>query len=131
MTNMSVKSSLETENMTWEQFDYACRQIAEKLQGIRFSGIYGIPRNGLVVAIRLSYLMNLPLILSETDIRFFTLVVDDIVDSGQTLQKLRDRLFGMNFITASLYIHSNSNIKPSVSVYTKTDKWIVFPWEKK
>ena len=46
--------------ITWEQFDYGCREIAEWARDRNYDDIYGIPRGGLVVAVRLSHLLGIP-----------------------------------------------------------------------
>ena len=51
------------------------------------------------------------------------MVVDDIADSGLTLEKFQNRLI------ATLYYNEKSAVIPKFWVFKKTDKWIVFPWE--
>ena len=85
------------EHMTWEEFNDSCDMIVEaikKYYPFKFKNIYGIPRGGLVLAVRLSHLLDLPIIIHKTKIGQNTLIVDDIADTGKTLD-----------------LHSHRNIK--------------------
>jgi len=113
----------DLEFMTWEQFDTACQMIKRLFRGTKFLDVFGIPRGGLVVAVRLSHLMDIPLIVDRTEITRGTLIVDDIADSGGTLEPFRSNM------TATLYYHKRSKVIPTAWMYEKTVKWIVFPWE--
>ena len=53
------------------------------------------------------------------------LIVDDIADTGITLEKLA----GMCKATATIYYKERSTVKPTFYIIT-TKKWIVFPWER-
>jgi len=61
------------------------------------------------------------------------LIVDDIVDSGRTLQALLPFLQSNNphaiFKTASLFTKSTALVQPDFSLYEATD-WIDFFWER-
>lgn len=112
---------------TWEEFDADCGKIAQWAKGKQFKNVYGIPRGGLVIAVKISHLLGIPVILSVKEIGTATLVVDDIVDEGDTLSQFLDSLhFGVT--TASLYIGPNPEIKPDVFLHKKMG-WVIFPWE--
>ena len=124
--------------MTWEQFDYACQEIAKQVPKT-ITDVYGIPRGGLIVAIRLSYLLNKPLILNVNEISQYTLAIDDISDTGKTLQQLREvcaradleNTGTSHFTIATLVYHKQSKVIPDIWVYEKGDKYVNFPWEKR
>jgi hypoxanthine phosphoribosyltransferase len=116
------------EYMTWQQFDKACYKLAEKLRPTKFDNIYGPPRGGLVVAVRLSHLLKIPLILDIKNSTSNTIVVDDIADTGKTLKPFKSE--NCYLCVATLYYHRQSIVEPDFWIYEKTDKWIVFPWEK-
>jgi len=75
-----------------------------------------------VPAVYLSHILNMPII-DEDIINEGTLVIDDIADTGETLEIFDD------FIKATLYYHKESTIEPEIWIFQKKDKWIVFPWE--
>lgn len=117
----------ERELYGWEEFDADCEKIAQWAKDKQFKNVYGIPRGGLVVAVKISHLLGIPVVLSVREIGIATLVVDDIVDEGDTLSRFLDSLhFGV--MTASLYIGPNPKIKPDLFLCKKTG-WVVFPWE--
>ncbi len=114
---------------TWDQFDEDCIAIAIWAKYKNFGNIYGIPRGGLVMAVKLSHFLGIPVVLSRGDISEKTLVVDDIVDEGKTLSRFLD-LLNCRVVTASLYLGLNPSIKPGLFLHKKTN-WIIFPWETK
>jgi len=88
--------------------------------------IYAIPRGGYPIGVHLSHNLNIPLVSNTEGLRREELlIVDDIADTGITLEKLT----GMCIATATLFYKERSTIKPTFYVIT-TDKWVVFPWER-
>jgi len=61
------------------------------------------------------------------------LILDDIIDSGQTLQEvlkiLKSTYPNVEFKVASIYFKKSASIKADFSLYEATD-WIEFFWEK-
>lgn len=99
--------------------------LAQKIKQsiLPIKSISGVPRGGLIPAVLLSHKLNVPY---TSRINPNTLLVDDIVDTGETL-KNTSALY-----TASL-IHKphTSTFTPTFSAHThKTDEWIVFFWER-
>ena len=47
---------------TWSEFDNAVEHIASKCMLFEFSGIYGVPRGGLCLAVALSHKLKINLI---------------------------------------------------------------------
>ncbi len=47
---------------TWEEFDKSVEYIAKKCKFLEFSGIYGVPRGGLCLAVALSHKLKINLI---------------------------------------------------------------------
>lgn len=89
-----------------------------------FNKIYGIPRGGLPVAIALSNRMGLPLTDNPNQER--VLIVDDLVDSGATMEKYRgDR--GQCF--ACLHVKPHSP-RPEFFSREIPNEWIQYFWEK-
>ena len=81
---------------TWRQFDKDAKIISKEIieemvfNSTHFKNIYGIPRGGLPLAVKLSYLLNLPMILDPNNITKSTIICDDISDTGKTLHKVKD-----------------------------------------
>lgn len=90
----------------------------------RYQSIYGILRGGLVIAVRLSHLLGVPLIRNKRLIEGDTLIVDDVADSGHTLKE-----FSITNSTATLYRKNKTKVEPNYCVRT-INKYIVFPWEQ-
>ena len=107
---------------TWSEFDKAVEDIASKCKFLEFSGIYGVPRGGLCLAVALSHKLKINLISEPIK---NSLIVDDIYETGITLNSYKD-------IEGAMFYVLFSKIKPkwwnTVHMAEKTD-WIVFPWE--
>lgn len=112
---------------TWQQLDEDKWKIAEWMNGKNFANIYGIPRGGLVVATVLSYITGLPVIFDIKDITQRTAVVDDIIDTAATVERVFYKISARPLV-ASIYAHRDAKIKPDFYVHVK-EVWIVFPWE--
>ena len=46
---------------TWQEFDKSVEYIANKCKNLEFTGIYGIPRGGLCLAVALSHKLKVKL----------------------------------------------------------------------
>lgn len=116
--------------VTWnDMMAYIDELIADlKKQNIKPTGVYGIPRGGLIIATLLSYKMNIPLLLNAAE---GCIIVDDIADSGRTLLHYteNDTQFNKYYISTMFY-HERSLVKPNFYKFKKDNKWIVFPWEE-
>jgi len=113
------------EVFTWQQFDNAVGIIAEGLKYYegRFDNIYGVPRGGLVLAVALSHRLGLPVV-KDCDSR--SVVVDDISDSGKTLQPFQQR----GNVLATIHIVPESVVYPEIWVHVRRADWVIYPWEK-
>lgn len=116
---------------SWAYFQYDCEQLAKKLKPIKFNfnNIYGVPRGGLIVAVQLSHLLNLPVILDPKKISKNTLIVDDISDTGDTLKRLLRKIKYKHWGIATLWVHPLTKVYPSYFVREKNKEWVVMPWE--
>lgn len=137
--------------LSWEELEKDCFELAKKIKKERFDRILCISRGGLVWARIFSDLLNLPIshltVTSYQDLkqqketkitetpnnlknqRF--LVIDEIVDTGKTLQVVIDYLKSQkitSFKSLAPIVRSFSN--PLPDYYTKIiDNWIIFPYE--
>tara|TARA_Y100000992_G_scaffold282224_1_gene230558 strand:+ start:214 stop:609 length:396 start_codon:yes stop_codon:yes gene_type:complete len=107
---------------SWSEFDKSVDHITNRCKNLEFSGIYGVPRGGLCLAVALSHKLNMKLISEPLK---NSLIVDDIYETGITLNTLKD-------IEGAMFFVLFSKIKPTwwntVSI-SKKSEWIVFPWE--
>jgi len=108
--------------LSWEDFDQAVWHIASSCDEGSLSGIYGIPRGGLCLAVALSHRLGLSLLPRAQP---GCLLVDDVYETGLTLEVYRD----LPNTRAVVWI---SKAKPhwwhAVEVVDSSE-WIVFPWE--
>jgi hypoxanthine phosphoribosyltransferase len=120
---------MKTVKMSWQEFDRVANNLAVQIKKsrIKFSAICGIPRGGLILAVRLSHLLKIPL----TEMKGLSfkdktvLIVDDVADTGETIE-----LFAScGFITATLFWNPKSSVKPKFWAKRKSKEWILFPWE--
>ena len=107
---------------TWSEFDKSVEHIANECKFLEFSGIYGVPRGGLCLAVALSHKLKINLISKPIK---KSLIVDDIYETGITLNNFKD-------IEEAMFFVLFSKIKPTwwnaVNISEKSE-WIVFPWE--
>ena len=109
-------------HFTWSDFDKSVEFIAQECKFLEFSGIYGIPRGGLCLAVALSHKLKINL-LSEPIKN--SLIVDDVYETGITLNTFKN-------IEGAMFFVLFSKVKPTwwktVNI-SKKKEWIVFPWE--
>ena len=111
-----------TRYFSWREFDQSVDYIANQCKEMKLTGIYGVPRGGLCLAVALSHKLNLKLI--EKPLKN-SLIVDDVYETGITLSNFKN-IEGVKFFVLV------SKKKPiwwnSVDLSFK-EEWIVFPWE--
>lgn len=109
-------------NFNWSDLDKAVKLAANKYKNKTFSGVYGIPRGGLCAAVKLSHILNIPLLDLPQD---NSLIVDDIYDSGKTLKKYK------NYKNATYFVLISKKDPAWFDSYVtiKNKEWIVFAWE--
>ena len=107
---------------SWNEFDNCVEQIAIKCKLLDPSGIYGVPRGGLCLAVALSHKLKINLI---TEPKKNSLIVDDVYETGITLNSFKD-IEGANFFV--LFSKMNPTWWNTVYLSEKSE-WIVFPWE--
>ena len=116
--------------VSWKDMESFVESLIEEMnkQNFKPSGVYGVPRGGLILATLISYKMDIPLLMNASK---GCLIVDDIADSGRTLYHFteNDTQFNKYFI-ATMFYHKRSIVKPNYYKFEKTDKWIIFPWEE-
>ena len=136
-------------NYSWSKIDDLVYEVYNRARSFHPTHIVGITRGGLIPAVMLSHLLDLPM---ETlgvsfrdkkathhtkfkpidDARY--LIVDDINDSGTTFKVVTDIFKNrrLSHRTAALINKKSSHF--NVDLYGEMfydDDWINFPWEKK
>ena len=147
---------VDKEILTWAGFGEAAKDLAVQVaaSGFRPDCVIAVARGGLLPAGALTYMLGVKLT-DAINVEFYTdvhqtlpdpillapmldtdaiagqrlLVVDDVADSGRTLQTVVRLLrgFGADLRTAVLYTKPTTLVAPDF-VWRQTDKWIVFPW---
>jgi hypoxanthine phosphoribosyltransferase len=116
-----TKKHIKCTYLTWDNIMKDCRKISKviKEKYPKCSGLYPIPRGGLVPAVIISNIINKPI---QKELDSTSIVIDDIEDSGQTL---------MNFKDNSCVVLVSKNEKTNHYCCRKAMKneWIYFPWE--
>ena len=108
--------------VSWKQIEEQADRIAARW-GDRPRSIYGIPQGGVPLAVMVAERLKIPMI-DEPALGMFTLVIDDLIDSGRTMQP-----YAKNFMTDAGFrkSHSPAHYAPDAPII---DDWISFPWEK-
>lgn len=120
---------MKKEYVTWNQVEQFVNDVTSTKQ--RYSGVYGLPRGGLVLAVMISHKLDIPLLMSPSP---GCLIVDDICDSGESLLHYYKNSSGekIDYTFVTMYYKENAlHVVPDIWGYHKTDSWVVFPWEVK
>lgn len=96
-----------------------CNTIASS--GAQIKSITGIERGGLIPAVMISHKLNIPYV---TKINKYTLVVDDICDTGETL---KNTVAGY---AATLHYKKTAVFTPDFYAKEVGTEWLVYPWER-
>ena len=111
-----------TKYLTWSEFDRSVDYIANQCKKLKLSGIYGVPRGGLCLAVALSHKLNVKLI--EKPLKN-SLIVDDVFETGATLSNYKN-IEGINFF---VLVSKKQPIWWKTANLSSKEEWIVFPWE--
>ena len=124
-------------NVDWFEMESLVNHLCEKINSHdkKYQNILGLQRGGLIPAVMISHTLGIPMV--KGDISPNTLIVDDICDSGETLDKLIKKyqtLYNEPFNLDSAVLH----YKPHTSCFEPTlhaekwnkDVWLIYPWEK-
>jgi len=108
--------------LSWLEFDECVINISEKCKNKTLIGVYGFPRGGLCLAVALSHSLNIPLLNEPTN---NSLIVDDIYQTGYTLEKIRN----LKDIETHVWISKKKPTWWKAYKVNHDDEWVVFPWE--
>ena len=143
-------------NYTHSEFEAGVKQIVNnnRATGTEYSRIVGLVRGGLPLATRLSYILEVPITTITWSTRDFAekeyneivaedmnngqkiLLVDDIIDSGETIRQVIDTWGNFpeqNLSIACLILNTDQETMPDFfhkTIDRKEEKrWVKFWWE--
>ena len=100
--------------MGFEEFEERCKDIAKCIsKNKNIKTIFGVPRGGIIAAIRISYLTGVPITFAPKGAE--TAVIDDCIDSGAT----RHSFGNFPYFFALIDKH-----------FEEINEWVVYWWEK-
>ena len=110
--------------LSWDDIETLVNQLCEWIDKseLPITSVTGIERGGLIPAVMISHRLNLPYVHS---IHPNTLVIDDICDTGETLNLI------LEAPTAVLHYKPTAKHKPTFYAKEVGDEWLVYPWERK
>ena len=118
--------------VTWQEVDEFIDDVINHFKLVPISGVYGIPRGGIILSSILSYRMDIPMLLAPAK---DCIIIDDIADSGETLLHYdRNSSAGgikKGYHIVTMFYKKTSSVTPEFFKHYKTDKWIVYPWESR
>ena len=117
--------------VNWNDIEDYLNAVVEdiKRKDLKPTGIYGLPRGGLIYATWLSYKLNVPLLMHAAE---GCIIIDDIADTGRTLYHFRENRTQFNeyYITTMYYVE-DSLVKPDFYYKIKhAGDWVVYPYEQ-
>jgi GTP cyclohydrolase I len=109
-------------HITWQEVQVEAQRIADTWRG-RVQTVYGVPQGGAPLAVMVANYLGAELI-QAPKIGMATLVVDDLIDSGKTMER-----YFRDFKTDAAFrkSHSPKHYAPNAKCI---DDWLSFPWEK-
>ena len=144
---------MQEKKISWEQIDQLSQILLSEIKNEKndFDGILAVARGGLVLSSILAYALNIkniylinpyiyegktkkkPEILGapeHIDAQNL-LVVDDIIDSGDTFREVNDVLSGKvpSLSWAVLFSKEPPLTQGFIAEYVLKDQWLVFPWD--
>lgn len=107
----------------WEDIQQAVDTLCKLISNsnLNITSITGLQRGGLIPAVMISHKLNLPYVHS---VHPNTLVVDDICDTGKTLDTI------LEAPTAVLHYKPTASVQPTFYAKEVGEEWIVYPWER-
>ena len=116
--------------VSWNDVEDFINIVVEKYKDHKFTGVYGLPRGGLVFAVILSHRLGVPMLMAPIK---DCIIVDDICDSGESLVHYVKNSSGEknSYIIVTMFYKENKlGIIPDYYMCEKQKDWIVFPWER-
>ena len=109
--------------LSWAQFDQAVQLLASRFANSAVTGVYGVPRGGLCLAVALSHAIDRPMLSSPEQ---SALIVDDVYETGRTLKALKAQVPQASF---AVWVSKGCTDWWTAAVVAESSEWVVFPWE--
>ena len=122
---------MEKTFLSWTDIETAVESLAYQIRqsGEEIGAIVGLARGGLIPAVMLSHKLGIPLVSEDHEAEGYLLIVDDICDTGNTLEYY---VKYEGTLTATIHHKQAAIVKPDFYYsLVPQDKWIVYPWENK
>ena len=123
-TRLDFEKVVELDCFTFRKLfrDAFIDKLAEQTGG-KYTGVYGIPRAGLLLAILYSYRTNVPLLLAPYP---GCLVIDDDIGTGLTMKPYVGK-----YDTAVMYSRPECEVVPTyIGAMYDNETYRVFAWNK-
>jgi len=145
---------MEKKYITWEKYNETIQGISEYFKDKEIDKIVGIYKGGLIPAIQIANILNKPLDIvkfqryngNDRQAEYIykategnkILIVDDIIDSGETIEKVLELFENKEMYLTALIIKNKGferlrkiGLEKYHIPYYEPDEngWIVFPWE--
>ena len=114
--------------LSWDDITDAIKSLSHQIKksNIEISAIKGLQRGGLIPAVMLSHLLDIPMTENKI-VSSSVLIVDDICDTGKTLKIYKQ----LNNPIVTIHYKQTAIVEPTFYYsLTPQDKWIVYPWEQ-
>jgi hypoxanthine phosphoribosyltransferase len=114
--------------LSWDDIKTAVESLAYQIKksNIEIYKIKGLQRGGLIPAVMLSHLLDIPMTENKI-VGSNVLVVDDICDTGETLAPYKQT----NNPIATIHHKQTAIVEPTFYYsLAKNDSWYYYPWEQ-
>lgn len=111
--------------LTWDEVNEAADKCAARWQGRNIERVWGVPNGGTIPAMLVADLLGVELLPAHSTPDVGTLIVDDLVDSGQTARRVaHTHAFDALFRKSAAPV----DLAPDAVLFDQAT-WLVFPWE--
>lgn len=118
----------------WNDVQAEADRLADRHRSGNYTDVYGIPQGGSFVALMVAERLDLPLTTlanhSYSGHDDHILVVDDLVDTGDTARRVLASHSAATLTFDALYRKSWSPEHYAPHATNLLDKWVAFPWER-
>ena len=116
-------------NVSWQDIEEYINYVYDFYKDKNITGVYGLPRGGLIFAVLLSHKLDIPMLMAPVE---NCIIIDDICDTGESLLHYQNNSSGdraNKYHITTMFYKKNDLVKPELWFKEKENKWIVYPWE--